>query len=539
MKPFAPFRNGGARHAVPLLTPSRDSDPPVWPLAGIDQATSPVLDAPADTTRDLAAFGLVGLALLALFCGFVARFPLLRYFPGPGVTISFYEIFGKDWVQGVWWYVSAFCAAFLLLGAAALLSPRRPTRSAIALVFGIPALISLALIYMYPATAMDVIHYYAAARTLWIYGQNPMLVPVDAHPFIVGVSFPDRASPYGPLWQIITGPTTVLAGNHWAWGVLGMKLIGAIAFLGTAWLVYAIVRRLHPGRALFATVLFAFNPFILFRAVGNGHNDIVMVAFMLLAIYFLVSEQWLWVFPALAASVLVKYISLLLGPPILLYLFLQWRARGDRRILQDSVASMLLAGGFTLVLVAPFWSPQAFLHSADLALQAITSTPLVLAVWLQDKVPPGTALDTATWITRVIFAAIYVLLLLVCRPRPERLISCCILILFAYATVATTWFRPWYFLWFVPLTVLPPSRWWVAFGIVSSFMVNLAEMVEYYRSNMAWLTPHELALIAAPVVVQFLLPTIVLVVALILTRSPDLRQVDTAVVSGLPEPVPV
>lgn len=483
-------------------------------------------DRPGRVSSELAAFALIGCGLLALFGSLVARFPLLHYFPGPGVTIGFDEIFGKDWLQGSWWWLSVFTGGFCLLGAACLLVPCRPSRSALAVVFGFPALFAAALIYMYPAAAIDVIHYYAAARTLWVYHQNPMAVPVNAHRFIVGVSFADRASPYGPLWQVLTGPTTVLAGNHWTWGVLGLKLIAAIAYLACAWLIYLIMRRLRPQRALLAVVLFAWNPFVAFRAVGNGHNDIFLVAFLLLAIYCIVSERWLWVFPALAASVLVKYVSLLLGPLFAIYILQLAYQRRDRRILVQSAVGAALAGLMSLALIALFWDQQAFLHSARLALEPITSSPLVLSIWLTGKVAAGSELSVAVNLLRAAFAGVYLLVLLKSRPNPERLISGCILILFAYLVLPTVWFRPWYFLWFVPLTVLQPSRWYVALGLAASYVGSMVDLVEHYRVHMAWLVPHELALVAAPVVVQFLLPCLLLIAALILTHSPDLRQPD-------------
>ncbi|MGI8553480.1 MAG: glycosyltransferase family 39 protein [Dehalococcoidia bacterium] len=487
------------------------------------------------SVRDLAIFGFFGLALLALFGSLVARFPLLHYFPGPGVTISFYEIFGRDWVQGSWWYITTFTAAFLLLGGAALAVPKQNCRRTVALTFALPVLFASTLAYMYPITAMDVIHYYAESRILWVYHQNPLTVPVMAHPFIVGVSFPDVASPYGPLWQILTGPTTLLAGKHWAWGVLGLKLVAGLAYLVCAWIIYLIVRRLRPERALTAVVLFAWNPFIVFRVAGNGHNDISMVVFILLAIYCVVSERWRWIFPTLAASVLIKYISLLLAPLFFLYLLQLARQRRDRSILVQSAVGLLIAGLLSLSLFAIFWAGTDTFTALQRTSQPLTSTPLVFAAWLTGKVRPGSELASANWFLRVAFAALYCQILLFSRPRPERLISGCVFIFVGYVFLVTPWFRPWYFLWFVPLTVLQPSRWYLAFGLVSSLTVNLAEQAEYYRTRLDWFPQNNLALISAPVIVQFLLPALLLLVSLLITRSPDLRRrrdADTA----LPDP---
>jgi hypothetical protein len=473
--------------------------------------------------RDLRLLVLAGAVLLCILGSLVARFPLLHYFPGNGIQTGFDVIFGEDWVQGSWWYFTTFSAAFALFGLAYLLIPRRLDRTTLALIFGFAALFSVLLIYMYPATAIDIFHYYAAARVLWVYHQNPMAVPVGAHPFIIGISFEDRASPYGPLWQLLTGPTTILAGNHWTMGLLGLKLVAAVGFLGSGWIVYLIARHLAPERALTAALLFCWNPFILFRVVGNGHNDIWMVFFILLSIYCAIRGHWVWMFPALAASVLVKYTSLLLGPPLALYAIEVARSRRDWRPVIEAAVGGVTAIIMAIAITLPFWNEAAFLRSVALAMEAITSTPLLLAVWLTGRVAAGSELAAATQITRVGFAVLYVLLLAAIRPRPQRLLAVSTLALFAYLAVATVWFRPWYCLWFIPLAALLPGRWYLAFGLASSYLVNFAELVEHYRSNLAWLAPHFLGIIAAPVIVQFLVPALVALAGLLITRSVEFQ----------------
>ena len=58
-------------------------------------------------------------------------------------------------------------------------------------------------------------------------------------------------------------------------------LVNVGHLLGVGCLAY-IVHRVRPGRVLEAVVLYAWNPLIVFEFGGNGHNDAVMVAVMLL-----------------------------------------------------------------------------------------------------------------------------------------------------------------------------------------------------------------------------------------------------------------
>src|SRR5438105_15533269 len=83
--------------------------------------------------------------------------------------------------------------------------------------------------------------------------------------------------------------------------------------------------RIRPGAALAAGVLVGWNPLLQFETAGNAHNDIVMVFFALLAVYAITRRWWLLVFPLLALSVAAKYVLILLGPLLLLWM---WR-RGD------------------------------------------------------------------------------------------------------------------------------------------------------------------------------------------------------------------
>ena len=51
--------------------------------------------------------------------------------------------------------------------------------------------------------------------------------------------------------------------------------------LGALWLVNYLAGELYPARRLRIVVLFGWSPLLLFESVGNGHNDIVMMVFVL------------------------------------------------------------------------------------------------------------------------------------------------------------------------------------------------------------------------------------------------------------------
>src|SRR5262249_40232640 len=140
-------------------------------------------------------------------------------------------------------------------------------------------------------------------------------------------------SRYGPLWALLAAVPAAVAGDNLTLAVLGFKAIGVASFLATCGLVYAAARRLRPEDALAAYVFVAWNPLLLFESAANGHNDTLMLAFTALALYLSVRRDWALAFPALAAAVLVKYITGLLGPVLLLWAWRDARDGERRRIL--------------------------------------------------------------------------------------------------------------------------------------------------------------------------------------------------------------
>ncbi|MCL4487247.1 MAG: hypothetical protein M1570_03855 [Chloroflexi bacterium] len=233
------------------------------------------------------------------------------------------------------------------------------------LMFGM--LFALTLLVMYPITATDLFEYVFHSRVLVHYGQNPLVTPPSAFkgdPFLKTVNWKSQASPYGPLWLLLTVPGSLLAGNDLILNLILMKNLAVVFYVASTLVVTAILRYNEPGRELIGMLLFAWNPLVLFEAPGNGHNDIIMMFFILFAIYLLVRRQWLWVLPVLVASFLVKYVTVLLFLPFLMYCWLAQTGRCARFIYLGK--TLALASFVFLILVSPFPAiPSGLLEEAN------------------------------------------------------------------------------------------------------------------------------------------------------------------------------
>ncbi|MHB8578074.1 MAG: glycosyltransferase family 39 protein, partial [Dehalococcoidia bacterium] len=331
----------------------------------------------------------------------------------------------------------------------------------------------------------------------------PILVPPDAHPFVIGITESHSPSPYGPVFLLLTQIPIAFTGNHWVASVIGLKLLAFVAYLTAAAFIYLTVRRLWPGRELFAALAWAWNPFVVFRVAGNGHNDALMMAFALAALYFTSRQFWRLALPLLALSVCVKFTMALLVPPVVLYAWLVSDARGRRDVAVGCVLALLA----TAIAFVPFWAGadtfKSFIKYAD---KTITSVPELVSLRLQHGRSVADADRIVHFGGYAAFGVIYAALLFgLARQRTfTTLVAVCALLLAAFLVFCTWWFRPWYFLWFLALAPLLPSYWWTAVLVATSFGATFFDLIEQYRGHIQWLANTGFHARAAPVYAAFL-----------------------------------
>jgi alpha-1,6-mannosyltransferase len=461
-----------------------------------------------------------GACLVLLYLVATVRLWLPRYFPGPGVSIGFPQILGEqDWRRTAIQYVGLVVLAFAFYSVAlvAVWRSRRPVPAAV--LFGGPVVFVLVLAWMYPAAAMDIFHYQASARVFWVHDDNPLTVPPSAHPYAIGISWADRPSVYGPVWSLLTVGPTLLAGDRYLVGVVGFKLLAGLFYLGCAWLIWRLVARTRPGWETVAVVLFAWNPFVVLRSAGHGHNDIVMMFFVLLALERTQRRDWLAAFPSLALAVLVKYVAALLGPMLLWYAWEHTPGTARER-LRTLLPALSAAAGMAVLMYLPFWEGRAtFKELVDQArTMIITSTPLLVQTRLQSLMPIEEAGQRARTLTQLIFLALYVPLVWQARRDFTRLVACSTNALFLYIVIAVAWFRPWYMIWPLAVAALLPGTWFAPLLLVISFSASFPDLVEHYRYNWEWLRDYWRAT-AAPVMVAFWPPLLAWYFGLLAFRS--------------------
>jgi hypothetical protein len=336
-----------------------------------------------------------------------------------------------------------------------ILQNRSFDRRLLAIIFGFAVIFAATFVAIYPIGATDLFDYVFYSRIFVHYGQNPLAVPPITFrndPFLRTVVWYKTPSPYGPLWILLTAPGSLIAGDDLTLNLSLMAELPTLFYFACAVVIALILRNSDPGHLLAGTLLFAWNPLVVFEVLANGHNGIIMMFFVLLAIYLLVRKKWVWVLPALLASVLIKYISAILVLPFLIYC---WRAQPDRRarwrFLAITAAISLVLG---TVIALPFLSlPSGLLDEANW--YSLLAIPTLAFHSLKDMYGENDAKTIVVASSSLAYLILYFFSLryIPMESKPRRLVLLCTWLTTAYLAVACVYFQPWFVKWVVALGI--------------------------------------------------------------------------------------
>ena len=163
------------------------------------------------------------------------------------------------------------------------------------------------LIFSYPAFSHDIFNYMFDARIVTKYGVSPWEYKALDFPTDTWTRFmrcTHRPSVYPPVWIGLSLAPAVLGMGKFTLTLFLFKLMAAGFYLGCC----KLISRLNQT----ALVLFSFNPLVIIETLVNGHMEIAMAFFGLLAIYLTRRKFFRWI--SLAASVGIKYMTIFLLP---------------------------------------------------------------------------------------------------------------------------------------------------------------------------------------------------------------------------------
>lgn len=188
-------------------------------------------------------------------------------------------------------------------------------------------LIFIATILSYPAMlSFDIFNYMATAKTLFFYRENPYIVmPIDfiGESLLMYTRAANKIALYGPVWIISSGIPYFLSFGNVLLSVLNFKAFVAIFYFGTLWLIWQLSKK-----NIYSLAFFSLNPLILIEIFVSGHNDIVMIFFVLSSFYTLSRQKYFLAIIIFITSILIKYATIFLLPVFIYTLYRKYR-NGD------------------------------------------------------------------------------------------------------------------------------------------------------------------------------------------------------------------
>ena len=439
---------------------------------------------------------------------------------------------------------------FIIYGLAAFLLQRQPASSKNPLVFRLIllAVIPMGLIFVLAPALLspDIFTYADYGLIISAYHANPYFVMPTAHPENPLIAFDiwrSSTAASGPVWLVVCAFVAKFATAHPLRYILAFRLLGLAFHLINIVLVAAILGKLgrSPRTVVVGALLYAWNPLILMETCLNGHNDALVLTFLLLGTLlgmqaehnqFLRPTSYL---PPLIAFTLAALIQPLVTPIIILFLLLLASRAFSAANLPDAptnrypplalpLSGMLVSALVALALYGPFWighSVQEIIVSFRSAPPAQFAQGSILATLQQWNAahgkPDGFAAILSQHGTWDVLSAVVVISGLLAggfslrRAATMRMLILIALSILLAVLLITPWFQPSYLIWLVGMAVIllpiiyERLSWGlIAFSLTASVSALLVYLFDSYQPSGSWiiLTP---LLIFGPPILAFLI----------------------------------
>ncbi len=226
----------------------------------------------------------------------------------------------------------------------------------------------------YPFNATDVYRYVLRGRIQSTYGESPFATSPNQFPDDPFADFAgewaDASSPYGPIWEVSAGLLTRLSGENLLAGLLLFKGLAVLTFLINTILIWLLLAPQKTAVRAAYTLLWAWNPALLLIFIADGHNDGLMIMWLLLGLFISRRGHPTAGFLVMLLAPLTKPIGVIALP----FFFLatlrtlpNWSARG-----KFALSISLGAVGLILISFLPFGTP---LDLAERLVQEIAAVP--------------------------------------------------------------------------------------------------------------------------------------------------------------------
>ena len=342
------------------------------------------------------------------------------------------------------------------------------------LVLGGAAASGTILLFLYPIGAADLFDNIMHGRILAVYSENPFTrVAADfkADPFYPYVGWRRFPSAYGPGWELIASATARIAGDGIVAGALAFKVLGGLFLAGCIAMVAILLRRTAPEQALAGTLLLAWNPIVLYETLGQGHNDVAMLFWILACVAFLAWRRYTLALVALVVGALFKFVPLLLLPAAGLISLRSHPSAGGR--LRFAAVTACAVVVLVVLAYAPFWDGSQTLAVERRRELFTTSLPAVTHVLLEGVLGRNHAASVVSLAAAAVTGlfALWQGVRASRHPTWQSFVQAAFAILMFYLLFTCLWFQQWYAIWPLGLVPLLPAGQLACLGVSFGFAV--------------------------------------------------------------------
>ena len=213
-------------------------------------------------------------------------------------------------------------------------------------------------IVMLPWTTSDIFYYMGVGELDSVYQQNPYYITMKDYgnqnkeilkndPIMkqgYANYWAGTTVVYGPIAQLIFRSITKISFKNIDICIVLFKLVNIIVHLINCYLIFKITKKLK------FSIIYGLNPFILLEFIANVHNDVIIILFILLSLYFLLKKKQILPSVALLAIATgIKYFTILLLPVVILYHF-----RDEQKIWKRLLRCIQYGSIFLIILLLEY-----------------------------------------------------------------------------------------------------------------------------------------------------------------------------------------
>ncbi len=357
----------------------------------------------------------------------------------------------------------------------------------------VPLLICIFAIFCRPVFSDDLWSYISSGFFSDLPGDNTYLhMAADIAKFPIASEFAQlgavpvtSVTPYGPIWSLFEWFAFHISPNVGVAAIV-LKLGVCAAIFGCTWLISKIAKILDPSRYKWLALAFLWNPLILVEIAFEGHNDIWMIFFILVALYFASRNKLMRSLFALWIGVLCKFLPLIYFPAFAV--FTLRNSKPNPAFFKKLLFLVALCAFTTIVLYLPFWS--AGIHCFDGVLGMREKSQVTLSYWIERSLGYVMKAPYPARISTVIVDIGFVLLVLWISMKVKTfkdLARAYLGISTSYLFINSKRFWPWYPDMPLSAAALLDGPWSLFFFIILPLFSRYGAPVSVLR-NAGWIT---------------------------------------------------